>query len=729
MRQRWGVSVRALCLNAREDTLCFVKKYALNGGIYTYHLMMTTAPLIPAEQGLANSWRTWRRILYTFYKQRGPVRILEIGAYRGEATAWFLRNLCGHAESRVYAVDTFEGSAEYTDTNFSKIEQAFQASICATGRQSRVVKLKMLSYKALLQLNTEFNRQPYFDVVLIDASHEAADVMMDGVMAFPLLKVGGVMIFDDYKWEKLVQAYYRPKVAIDGFIDVMRPYVRVLKRGWQLLLEKTERQDAPVVTEAVQKRVREFVASFLREAHLALSGSTQGARIQPDQLHVRPVSTKTATAEPVTTQAHSFSYAPESVGYHLSLLVKPHIPSDFKHLSVLHKSLEYNRVVTRFQQMGLQRSHYTHFANYLRLVHTFAPKRAQSWTYLNCRSAYDFCGKFYTDNALRNYTRPIAALAYQPHRFYDLSCTNQFDTFKHRSLYGAPLTRERGMFHSYQLNQWSLRNWVDIARALESHIDVLNVHCLIPVTQLFESYAWSTSSASSAADAAALSVQRDKCALVTAYFALLVQRVGGACCLIVAHKTLHTPLMVQLLWVLHRLYANVQCRFSSYKGSTHRIHIDCARFRGLQPSVRKALYSTLLQMDDTFLPITSGGSADAPQVSLGVSPSNAFKARVRAYNKAILHKQASVHSYYAYVADLDKRLANVPSDTRYQLVESHQIHVYVRWCNELNVLYKRLSGPTLPLARSSAVSTQRPSPRRRTVRKGNRSRTRTRKTS
>ena len=138
--------MRALCLNAREDTLCFVKKYALNGGIYTYHLMMTTAPLIPAEQGLANSWRTWRRILYTFYKQRGPVRILEIGAYRGEATAWFLRNLCGHAESRVYAVDTFEGSAEYTDTNFSKIEQAFQASICATGRQSRVVKLKMLAY-------------------------------------------------------------------------------------------------------------------------------------------------------------------------------------------------------------------------------------------------------------------------------------------------------------------------------------------------------------------------------------------------------------------------------------------------------------------------------------------------------------------------------------------------------------------------------------------------------
>lgn len=229
--------------------------------------------------------------------------------------------------------------------------------------------------------------------------------------------------------------------------------------------------------------------------------------------------------------------------------------------------------------------------------------------------------------------------------------------------------------------------------------------------------------------AATLSAQRDKCALVAAYFALLVQRVGGACCLIVAHKTLHTPLMMQLLWVLHRLYANVQCRFSSYKGSTHRIHIDCARFRGLPPSVRKAIYSTLLQMGDTFLPVPSGESVDAPQLRLGVSPPKAFNARVRAYNKAIFHKQASLHSYYAYVADLDKRLANVPPDMRYQLVESHQIHVYVRWCNELNVLYKRLSEPRLSDVRPNLVVTPQRSHRRRTERNGNQKRTRTRKTS
>ena len=695
-------------------------------GIYTYHLMMTTAPLIPAEKGLANSWRTWRRILYTFYKQRGPVRILEIGAYRGEATAWFLRNLCGHAESRVYAVDTFEGSAEYTDTNFSKIEQAFQASICATGRQARVTKLKMLSYQALVQLNMKFHHQPYFDVVLVDASHEAADVMMDGVMAFPLLKVGGVMIFDDYKWEKLVQAYYRPKVAIDGFIEVMRPYVRVLKRGWQLLLEKTERQDAPVVTEAVHTRVRTHVVSFLRDALLTLSGSTQGAPIQPDQLHVRPVST---TSSESTTQAHSFSYSPESVGYHLSLLLKPRIPSDYKHLSVLQKSLAYNKVVTKFQQIGLQKWHYVHFANYLRVVHAFAPQRAQQWTYLNCRSSHDFCGQFYSDNAFRNYTQPIAALAYQPHRFYDLSCTNQFDTFKHQSLYGAPLVRNHDKFHSYKLNQWSLRNWVEIARALESQIDVMTVHCVIPFAQLLRGGRVSHSQGSADKTSFALCIQRDRCAFISVYFALSVQRLGGCCCITFANQLIGTRMMTNVVWLLRKLYETIECRVSSYHGSRNQLMIDCVHFKGLQPNMRKALYTTLLRMADTFLPLASDGSTHTSQVGLGVTPSKAFKARVRAYNQAILTKQASLHSYYAYIEDLDKRLANVPPDTRYQLVESHQIQVYVQWCNELNVLYKHLSGPLPFRRRSNVVCTPRRSPPRRTARKGNRTRTRTRKTS
>ena len=44
-------------------------------------------------------------------------------------------------------------------------------------------------------------REATFDVVYIDGSHQAPAVLADdAVMAFHLLRSGGLMIFDDYIW-------------------------------------------------------------------------------------------------------------------------------------------------------------------------------------------------------------------------------------------------------------------------------------------------------------------------------------------------------------------------------------------------------------------------------------------------------------------------------------------------------------------------------------------------
>jgi hypothetical protein len=34
-----------------------------------------------------------------------------------------------------------------------------------------------------------------------DGSHRARDVLEDAVLSWPLLKVGGIMLFDDYLWQ------------------------------------------------------------------------------------------------------------------------------------------------------------------------------------------------------------------------------------------------------------------------------------------------------------------------------------------------------------------------------------------------------------------------------------------------------------------------------------------------------------------------------------------------
>lgn len=66
----------------------------------------------------------------------------------------------------------------------------------------------------------------YFDLVYIDGSHQAADVLFDAVLCFDLLKKDGVLIFDDYLWqmeERGAEDHYNlPKPAIDAFVNIYR---------------------------------------------------------------------------------------------------------------------------------------------------------------------------------------------------------------------------------------------------------------------------------------------------------------------------------------------------------------------------------------------------------------------------------------------------------------------------------------------------------------------------
>ncbi len=78
----------------------------------------------------------------------------------------------------------------------------------------------------------------------MDGSHQAPDVLADAVFAFPLLKVGGLMIFDDYLWSMELpgqqDSFNMPKPAIDAFVNIYQRKVRVLSAPlYQLYVMKT----------------------------------------------------------------------------------------------------------------------------------------------------------------------------------------------------------------------------------------------------------------------------------------------------------------------------------------------------------------------------------------------------------------------------------------------------------------------------------------------------------
>lgn len=78
----------------------------------------------------------------------------------------------------------------------------------------------------------------HFDFISIDGSHEAADVLSDAVLSWPLLKAGGLICFDDYEWWIDPAPERSPKLAIDSFLSVMRSQCEIVRKGYQVWVRK-----------------------------------------------------------------------------------------------------------------------------------------------------------------------------------------------------------------------------------------------------------------------------------------------------------------------------------------------------------------------------------------------------------------------------------------------------------------------------------------------------------
>jgi predicted O-methyltransferase YrrM len=83
-----------------------------------------------------------------------------------------------------------------------------------------------------------------FDVIYVDGSHHAADALTDIVMAFHLLKAGGIMMIDDVGGgsqtddvtPETLQA--TPRLAVQPFLQLFQERVEVIHAGYQVHLRK-----------------------------------------------------------------------------------------------------------------------------------------------------------------------------------------------------------------------------------------------------------------------------------------------------------------------------------------------------------------------------------------------------------------------------------------------------------------------------------------------------------
>jgi SAM-dependent methyltransferase len=165
------------------------------------------------------------------------VHILEIGSYEGLSTCYLLWRL---PDAAVTCVDTFEGSVEHGPP--VDLEAVFNRNVALVDG-SRVRKIVGDSRRVLLDL---FADGAQFDLVYVDGSHLALDVIVDASLAWRVLKPGGVLVFDDYDWDVMGDdVLLRPGPAIDAFLGLVNGKHELLFQDRQVAVRKSVRPDAP----------------------------------------------------------------------------------------------------------------------------------------------------------------------------------------------------------------------------------------------------------------------------------------------------------------------------------------------------------------------------------------------------------------------------------------------------------------------------------------------------
>jgi predicted O-methyltransferase YrrM len=174
----------------------------------------------------------------TIFAQLKPKRCLEIGSFEGRSAVFMLEHLPDG--SFLTCIDTWAGGHDLSAEAMKGVEQRFDANTALAAKNTaQLCKIKEPSHLALARMIQDDCE--WFDLIYIDGSHTAPDVLTDAVMAVQLLKLNGIMIFDDYLWTMPDRGdvLNAPGIAIDTFAAIFARTMTTIAIGGQRVFQKT----------------------------------------------------------------------------------------------------------------------------------------------------------------------------------------------------------------------------------------------------------------------------------------------------------------------------------------------------------------------------------------------------------------------------------------------------------------------------------------------------------
>lgn len=189
---------------------------------------------------LSNDWFSgnipyWLSVIDEYGLRSGDIKALEIGSWEGLSSYFILSEM---PNAHLTCVDTWEPPDEYKDWGVSKVvsskvEQTFDDNLSIFS--SRLTKFKGTSFSFF----SKNDARCYYDFIYLDGSHRCDDVLLDAIKSFEMLKVGGIMVFDDYFWRRYPGELDNPATAIHLFLRAKKDQYKIVRLYHQIIIVKT----------------------------------------------------------------------------------------------------------------------------------------------------------------------------------------------------------------------------------------------------------------------------------------------------------------------------------------------------------------------------------------------------------------------------------------------------------------------------------------------------------
>jgi predicted O-methyltransferase YrrM len=199
---------------------------------------------VQAFTPMADNYPNWfaHSAIYNFEQFLIPLagvdnlHFMQLGVFTGDASVWLCEKVLTGEKTRLYDVDTWEGSDElaHKSMDFVSVYDTYRAK---TDHYPQIFKVAN-NTKDHLRLNYLAFKNS-MDFIYIDADHTTVGVLVDAELSWDWLKSGGIMAFDDYTWHhESGEPRLEPRAGIDLFLHRHKQEYEVLTVNTQVWIKK-----------------------------------------------------------------------------------------------------------------------------------------------------------------------------------------------------------------------------------------------------------------------------------------------------------------------------------------------------------------------------------------------------------------------------------------------------------------------------------------------------------